>query len=75
MNASQLFQDLATNCLTEVTAASNSFYSTVRGLTVRQSFYVYPDNTVVCLDSFDGGYAVFPMDEHEQAAFRHIYKM
>ena len=49
MNASQLFADINTGCLTEVAQAANSYYDQNRGLTVRQSFYVYPDDTIVAL--------------------------
>lgn len=74
MNAAQLFADLNTNSLTEATEAAASYFDNVRGLTVRQSFYVYPNDSVVCLNSVDGGYSVVTLDGDDLATFRHLYR-
>lgn len=65
MTPSQLFADINTGCLTEV--ANHSFYSDVRGLTVRQTFYAYPDDTHVCLSSVDGTSTVLTLDADDVA--------
>jgi hypothetical protein len=70
MNASQLFADIETGCLVEVESAKCHFYSEVRGLTVRQSFYVYPDDTIVCLNACDGSYEVLTLTGDDEATFR-----
>lgn len=72
MNASNLFQDIATNCLTEVAHAASVFDDKTRGLRVRQSFYVYPDGTIVSLLAADGGYTVLTLGHHDAATFRHL---
>lgn len=73
MNAAALLADINTGCLTEVAAAANSYYDSVRGLTVRQSFYVYPDGTVACLNYVDGGYQALVLGDDEVATFNHLY--
>ena len=73
MNASQLFSDITTGCLFEVAQAANSFYDQVRGLTVRQSFYVYPDDTIVALNCVDGGYQTLTLHGDDAATFSHLY--
>jgi hypothetical protein len=73
MQVANLFADINTNCLTEVSAAADSFYCPVRGLTVRQSFFVYPDDTIVCLNSCDGGYEAIILDGDDAATFNHRY--
>lgn len=73
MNASQLFADMNTGCLTEVAHAANSYYDKNRGLTVRQSFYVYPDDTIVALNSVDGGYQTLTLNSDDAATFFHLY--
>lgn len=72
MNASNLFQDIATNCLTEVVQAARVLDDQARGVRVRQSFYVYPDDTIVSLLAADGGYTVLTLDGHDAATFRHL---
>lgn len=75
MNASQLFADIETGALTEVARAANSYDDQVRGVRVHQSFYIYPNDKIVALNSRDGGYEVIEMhDEDDIATFRHIYK-
>lgn len=73
MNASQLFADINTGCLCEVAQAANSYYDEPRGLTVRQSFYVYPDDTIVALNCVDGGYQALTLHGDDAATFHHIY--
>jgi hypothetical protein len=73
MNASQLFADINTGCLTEVAQAASSFYDSVRGLTARQSFFIYPNDTIVCLTSVDGGNTVTILDGDDAATFNHLY--
>ena len=73
MNASQLFADISTGCLTEVAQAAQSYYDQARGLTVRHSFYVYPDDTIVALNSVDGGYQTITLGVDDAATFFHIY--
>ena len=73
MNVSQLFADLDTGCLTEVAQAANSYYDEVRGLTVRQAFYLYPDDTIVALDYVDGSYQTLTLYGDDAAAFSHLY--
>jgi hypothetical protein len=73
MNASQLFADINTGALTEVERAANSFYSEERGLTVRQQFFIYPDDTIVALNYCDGSYAVLFLSDDNVAVFQHRY--
>lgn len=73
MNASQLFADINTGCLAEVAQAANSYYDEARGLTVRQSFYVYPDDTIVALNYVDGGYQALTLGGDDAATFSHLY--
>jgi hypothetical protein len=73
MTPSEFFADLSTNCLTEVDQAATSYYSQERGLTVRQSFFVYPDDTIVCLNSCDGSYAIIILEGDDAAIFNHRY--
>ena len=73
MNVANLFADINTGCLTEVAAAANSYYDQTRGLTVRQSFYVYPDDTIVALNYVDGGYQALTLSGDDTATFSHLY--
>lgn len=73
MNASQLFADINTGCLTEVAQAANSYYDQNRGLTVHQSFYVYPDDTIVAINYVDGGYQTLTLCGDDAATFSHLY--
>lgn len=73
MNASQLFADITTGCICEVAQAANSYYDEARGLTVRQSFYVYPDDTIVALNYVDGGYQTIVLSGDDAATFNHHY--
>ena len=43
-----------------------------RGLTVRQSFYVYPDDTIVALNYVDGGYQTLTLSGDDAATFSHL---
>lgn len=70
MNAAQLFADINTECLVEVESAKCHYFDSVRGLTVRQQFFIYPDETTVCLNSVDGGYSVVVLGEDDAATLR-----
>ena len=74
MTANQLFADIETGCLTEVPAATNSYYDRARGLTAHQVYYVYPDGTIVSLTHVDGSYLVTELNEDRAATFRHLYE-
>jgi hypothetical protein len=74
MNASQLFADINTNALSEVAQAANHYYDEARGLTVRQQFFIYPDDTIVALNSRDGGYEVLTLKGDNEATFRSFHK-
>ena len=71
MNASQLFQDIETGALVEIETAKGHYFDNARGLTVRQSFYVYPDDSIVCLNTVDGGYSVLSLNDGDAATLRH----
>ena len=73
MQVSQLFQDIQTGCLTEVNSAERMYYDSVRGLSVRQKFFVYPDDTVVALNSVDGGYSTIVLNQDDTSTFMHLY--
>lgn len=70
MNATQLFADINTGCLTEVAQAACVYDDQVRGLRVRQSFYVYPDDSIVCLNAADGSYSVLQLEGDDEVIFR-----
>jgi hypothetical protein len=74
MNANQLFQDINTGCLTEVAEAATSYYSDIRGLTVRQQYFIYPNGTIVCLNAVDGGYYTSVLEDDNEAIFQHTYR-
>lgn len=73
MNASQLHQDIATGCLVEVTGAACAYFDQARGLTARQQFFIYPDDTIVSLTTVDGTGAVLVLDGDNEATFRNIH--
>ena len=73
MHYAAFITDLATDCVVEVKAAASSYYDSVRGLTVRQTFFVYPDDTVVCVSCCDGTTTVARLDDDDQATFHHLY--
>jgi hypothetical protein len=70
MNAFQLFADIQTGALVEVEAAKCHFFDNARGVTVRQQFFIYPDDTIVCLNSADGGYTVATLQDDNEVIFR-----
>ena len=74
MNASTFFQDLSTNCLTEVVGAMRYFDHVVKGLTAKQQFFIYPDNTVVSAVTCDGNTSVQELNEEDSTIFRHYHK-
>ena len=73
MTPSQIFEDINTGCITEVAGAANSYYDNARGLTARQSFFVYPNDTIVALNYVDGGYQTITLSGDDAATFNHIY--
>lgn len=73
MNASQLFEDISANCLTEVSEAATSYYDSVKGLTVRQQFFIYPDGKIVCLNSSDSSNSTIVLQSDDEATFQHIH--
>lgn len=74
MNVSKLLQDIETGALTEVVNAACVYDDNARGVQVRQSFYVYPDDRIVCLNSADGGNDVLTLRGAEEVIFRSIHK-
>lgn len=74
MQASQLFQDIETGALTKVESAKCHYFDSVRGLTVRQQFFIYPDDTIVCLNSADGGYSTITLRGDDEVTFRNIHR-
>jgi hypothetical protein len=73
MNVQQLLQDIESGCLTEVTEAANQYYDEARGLSVYQRFFVYPNDTIACMNSVDGGNAVLVLSGDDEATFRSLY--
>lgn len=70
MNAQELFSDLETGALVEVKEEACSYFDSCRGLTVNQRFFVYPNDTIVCLNSVDGGYSVAILGGDNEVIFR-----
>ena len=70
MNASQLFNDIETGALTEVESAACHYFDNARGLTAHQRFFFYPNDTIVCLTSVDGGNKVLALDGDDEIIFR-----
>lgn len=73
MNASDLFDDINTGCLVEVEAAAYAYYDSVRGLTVRQSYYVYPNGMIAQLNRVDGSNTVNILDDENVVIFNDRY--
>lgn len=65
MTPAQLFSDIDTGCLAVV--REDAFYSDFHGLTVRQTFYAYPNDSVVCLNCVDGASTVLVLDADDIA--------
>lgn len=74
ITATELQQDIATGCLVEVQAAACSYDDTTRGLTARQAFFVYPDDTIVCRTTVDGTSSVSVLSGDDEVTFRSIYR-
>ena len=74
MNTANFFQDLSSGALTEVVGAVRYFDDVVRGLTAKQQFFIYPDNTVVSVVTCDGSASVQELDEEDSSIFRHYNK-
>jgi hypothetical protein len=75
MNTRQALQDLESGALCHVVHADNMRYSEERGLSVRQSFYIYPDDRVIALDYCDGSYSVIELTGDNLETFRALYPM
>lgn len=73
MNAAHLLEDIQSGALVEVEAAKDHFYDDVRGLTVRQSFWVYPDDSVACLSCADGSYSATKLTGDDHVIFMSRY--
>lgn len=73
MNLVQFQEDLGSGCLTLVPEAGDTYYDSARGLTARQSFYVYPDESIVSVTSVDGGYSIQKLQGENEAIFKHLY--
>lgn len=73
MNVQELVADIESGALTEAVAAEASYYDQERGLNVRQQFFVYPDDTIVCMNSCDGTSSVLVLDAYNESIFRHLY--
>lgn len=73
MNVSDLIEDINTGCLVEVQAAACSYYDNARGLTVRQSYYVYPNGMIAQLNSCDGTSRVTVLDPENAGIFNARY--
>lgn len=61
MNTKQALQDIESGALTHVARADNMRYSVERGLSVRQSFYIYPNDRVIAVDCCDGSYNAYEL--------------
>jgi hypothetical protein len=75
MNTRQALQDIESGALTHVVHADNSRYSEQRGLSVRQSFYIYPDDRCIAVDCCDGSYAAYELTGETYETFRALYPM
>lgn len=73
MNAAQFHEDMASGCLEEVISARSTYTDGATGSTVRQSFYVYPNDAVVSCWASDGGYRVEALSGHDLATFRSLH--
>lgn len=73
MNASQVHKDISTGGLVEVSEAACVYYDQARGLSARQQFFVYPDDTIVSLTTIDGTGSVLVLSGDDEAIFRSIH--
>lgn len=74
ISATELQEDIESGCLIEVGKASCSYYDNVRGLTVRQSFFVYPNGAIVCKSIADSKCQAFVLDGDDEVIFQSLYK-
>ncbi len=65
--------DINSGALTEVVHAANSFYSEEKGLAVRQTFYIYPNDSVIALNCCDGTNSVIELRGDDYETFRALY--
>lgn len=68
MNASELFANI--ECMTEVPQAACAYDDEARGVRVRQSFYIAPNDTIYSLQSADGGNTVLTLAGDDEVIFR-----
>jgi hypothetical protein len=73
MNTKQALQDIESGALTHAARADNMRDNIERGLSVRQSFYIYPDDRVIALDYCDGSYSVIELTGEAYEIFRALY--
>lgn len=73
MNTILALQDIESGALTHVVHADNARYSEERGLTVRQSFYIYPNDSVIAVDCCDGSYDAYELTGETLETFRALY--
>ena len=73
MNTALALQDIESGALCHVVHADNMRYSAERGLSVRQSFYIYPDDRVIAVDCCDGSYDVIELTGEAYEIFRALY--
>lgn len=73
MNAAQFHEDKASGCLEEIVSARSTYFDNAKGVTVRQSFHVYPNDAVVSCWESDGGYRVESLSCHDLATFRSLH--
>lgn len=66
-------QDIESGALTHVVHADNQRYSVERGLTIQQSFYIYPNDRVIAVDCCDSSYDVCELTGDNLATFRALY--
>jgi hypothetical protein len=75
MNTALALQDIESGALTHVVHADNSRYNAERGLTIRQSFYIYPNDRVIAVDYCDGSYDAYELRGENYETLRALYPM
>lgn len=75
MNTIQALQDIESGCLCHVVHADNMRDDIERGLSVRQSFYIYPNDRVIAVDCCDGSYNAYELTGDDYETFRALYPM
>ena len=69
----RLLDDIDTGCLTKVEPATTSYYDSVLCQKVDQEFYVYPDDTIVCLNYAGYRCNAVPVCGDNEAIFRALF--